>query len=196
MVGISFRDEVPVGIPMAKFQSQHCHFIGKAREGDIFYAQKEDISCPLARFYLGIGNTDLRSLSRILVGWDDSIDEEIALEYLRSARNLKAGKNYIVYFPYPQENLKPDVIIKIGTSNEIMAIIQRFSSLTGRRVDASLSGIGAACGECTAYPLITERENVSLGCYGSRPGIGLKEGELLLAFPASSRMVEICLGKT
>jgi uncharacterized protein (DUF169 family) len=81
------------------------------------------------------------------------------------------------------------VIIKVGTADEIMSIIQRFSALTGMRVSASLSGIGAACGECTAYPLVTGRENVSLGCYGSRPGVGLKEGELLLAFPNSSKMV-------
>jgi len=192
MVGISFSDEVPAGIPRVKFPNKHCHFIGKARKGDIFYARREDISCPLARFYLGTGNTDLRSLSRILVSWNDSIDEEIALEYLRSARKLEAGKSYIIYFPYPQKDINPDVIIKIGSPSEIMAIVQRFSSINGRRIDASLSGIGAACGECTAYPLVTGRENVSLGCYGSRPGIGLKEGELLLAFPSNSRMVEVC----
>lgn len=60
------------------------------------------------------------------------------------------------------------------------------------RINASLSGIGVACGECTAYPLVTGKVNVSVGCNGSRPGVGLKQGELFLAFPANSKMVEIC----
>lgn len=72
-----------------------------------------------------------------------------------------------------------------------MPIVQKFSSLTGYRINASLSGIGAACGECTVYPLITGKENVSLGCYGSRPGVNLKEDELLLAFQGSSKMIEL-----
>ena len=192
-MGLSLRIEKPVGISWVRQSDKHCHFIRRAREGNSFYIQGEDISCPLARFYLGVENSDLKALARILVGWDDSHDEATALRYLKSAHHLKTYPEYIAYFPYPFEGLKPDVIIKIGSPSDIMDLVQKFSSLTGARVEASLSGIGAACGECTAYPLATGKENVSLGCYGSRPGVGLKEGELMLAFPPGSRMVDICV---
>lgn len=122
LVGISFRQEIPTGIPRVKFQDKHCHFIGRARLGNSFYIHRGDISCPLARFYFGIGDTDLKSLASILVGWGDSISQEIALQYLNSAQNLKACQKHIIYFPYPQKGLKPDVIIKMGTADEIMGM--------------------------------------------------------------------------
>jgi uncharacterized protein (DUF169 family) len=195
MVGLSLRAEKPAGIPRIGQADKHCHFIRQAREGNSFYIRGEDINCPLARFYLGVENSDLKALARILVGWDDSHDEDTAVRYLKSAPHLENCPEYIAYFPYPHESLRPDVIIKIGSPGDIMGLIQRFSRFTGVRVEASLLGIGAACGECTAYPLATGKENVSLGCYGSRPGIGLEEGELLLAFPPGSRMVDICAPK-
>lgn len=191
IIGISFSQNAPPGIPRFDSKDKHCHFIGRARWTDAFYISKDDISCPLARFYLGIENPGLRELANILVSWDDATDVEIGLNFLKSAVRLKEIKEYIIYFSYPHQDLEPDVIIKIGSPDEIQITIQKFSSLTGERINASLSGIGAACGECTAYPLITKRANVSVGCYGSRPGVNLKAEELLLSFPGDSRLAKI-----
>jgi len=182
---------MPRDIRRVSFKDKHCHFISHARTGDIFYAKGEDISCPLARFYLGLEDSNLEKLAGILVNWNDAINKKVALLYLKSAKCIGKGEKYIIYFPCPEKNLKPDVLIKICTPSEIMIMVQKFSYLTGMRINASISGIGAACGECTAYPLVTRRENVSLGCYGSRPGISLKEGELFLAFPSNSKMIGI-----
>lgn len=191
VVGISFQHEEPTSCPRTKTRDKHCHFIGRARKGNTFYAQDEDINCPLARYYLGFDKGDITDLCRTLVRWNDAINEETALKYLKSATCVSKPYKYLVYFPYPQKDISPDVIIEVGNPDEIMGIVQQFSSLTGMRINASLSGIGAACGECTAYPLIAGRENISLACYGSRPGVDLKKGELFLAFPAGSKMTEI-----
>lgn len=193
IVGISFRQKPPSEISRANIKDKHCSFIGKAKEGNIFYISKDNISCSLAKFYLGIGNSDLKDLSNILVSWDDAISEEIGINYLKSAICIKDKIEYIIYFSYPCQNLKPDIIIKIGNPEQIQILIQKFSSLTGMRVNASLSGIGAACGECTAYPFVTKKVNVSVGCYGSRPGVALKKEELILAAPFNSKMAEILL---
>jgi uncharacterized protein (DUF169 family) len=189
VVGLSLIVEKPVGISCLEKSDKHCHFISRAREGDSFYIRREAISCPLARFYLGIEN-DVKSLAKTLVEWDDSHDEDTAVRYLKSAPHLDNCPEYIAYFPYPHESLRPDVIIKIGSPSDIMSLVQRFSSLTGERVKSLISGIGASCGECTTYPIVTRRETISLGCYGSRPGMDLGDDELLLAFSSSSRMVE------
>lgn len=193
LIGISFRRAKPSGIPRLISSDKHCSFLGKARKESAFYISKDEISCPLAKFYLGIEQPDLKGLANILVDWDDAISEAIGVDYLKSAIRIKEAKEYIMYFNYPHQNLEPDVMIKIGSPNEIQIIIQRFSSLTGERVNASLSGIGAACGECTAYPLVTKKVNVSVGCYGSRPGVNLKKEELLLACPSNSKMAEILI---
>ncbi|MBL7197677.1 MAG: DUF169 domain-containing protein [Candidatus Omnitrophica bacterium] len=191
IIGISFKENKPVGISRLDYKDKHCHFIGKARNKSAFYISKEDIDCPLARFYLGIESSKLQKLSRILVGWSDAVNKKVGLDYLRSAVRIKESKEHIIYFPYPYKDIEPDVVIKIANAQEIQEIIQKFSSITGERIKASLSGIGAACGECTALPLITKKPNVSVGCYGSRPGINLKKEELLLAMPFNSKMVEI-----
>ena len=195
IVGIGFKEEKPSGISRLSSNDKHCHFIGKAKRGGAFYVSTENISCPLARFYLGIELKDLKDLSRTLVSWNDAIDEKVGLNYLNSARCIKKSKGYIIYFAYPYRQLKPDVIIKMANPDHVMFIIQKFSSISGVRINASLSGIGAACGECTAYPLVTRKANVSVGCYGSRPGVGLEKEELFLAAPFNSKMAEVMIGR-
>ena len=194
IIAIKFTLEPPFGIPEIKTKEKHCHFIGKAREGKTFYVSADNISCLLARFYLGIGKTNLKELSQTLVSWSDAADEKTGLKYLDPALCMKREFKYIIYFVLPQPELKPDTIIKIGDPDNIQGLIQKFSSQTGERIKASLSGIGAACGECTAYPYVKNRVNVSVGCNGSRPGIGLKRDELLLAAPFGSKMADILIG--
>jgi len=78
-------------------------------------------------------------------------------------------------------------------ADEIKNLVQESCARTGERIEASLSGIGAACGECTAYPLVVGRANISVGCNGSRPGVGLKNKELLFALPAGSKLAEVAI---
>ncbi|MEA1927622.1 MAG: hypothetical protein U9N73_05400, partial [Candidatus Auribacterota bacterium] len=66
IIGISFMEDPPAGIPRLDTRDEHCRFIGRARKG-AFYISSENVSCPLARFYLGIGRTDREKLARILV---------------------------------------------------------------------------------------------------------------------------------
>jgi len=174
-------------------KDKHCHFIGRARQGEPFYIPAENISCPLARFHLGIENIDLESLARTLVSWTDAVDQNTGLKFLRSAHRMNQPYKYIAYFTYPENGLKPDVIIRICNSEELQQTVQRYSSLTGERVDSPISGIGAACGECTACVLMRGLPTVSVGCNGSRPGIKLRDDELLLAAPFGSKMSQLMI---
>lgn len=190
LVGVKFYPRPPEGIPRRDIRDKHCRFIGRARR-EAFYVRSEDVDCPLARFYLGIGRTDIENLSRTLVSWSDACDVGTARSYLETAIRLGKSSPFIAYFPYPAGDVEPDVVIVIGDADEIKNLVQESCSRTGERIEASLSGIGAACGECTAYPLVTGRANLSVGRNGSRPGIGLKSSELLFALPFDSKMAEI-----
>ncbi len=191
LIGISFHQAAPTAVRQLTTKDKHCHFIGRARHGDPFYIPAENISCPLARFHLGIENIDLESLARTLVSWTDAVDQDTGLKFLRSAHRMNQPYKYIAYFTYPENGLKPDVIIRICNSEELQQTVQRYSSLTGERVDSPISGIGAACGECTAYVLMRGLPTVSVGCNGSRPGIKLRDDELLLAAPFGSKMSQL-----
>ncbi|MBN3038143.1 MAG: DUF169 domain-containing protein, partial [Candidatus Omnitrophica bacterium] len=183
LIGISLHQAVPTAVHKLTTNDKHCHFIGRARQSEPFYIPAENISCPLARFHLGIEKPDLKSLAETLVGWTDAVDQDTGLKFLNLAYRMNQRFKYIAYFAHPENGLKPDVIIRICNPEEIQQIVQRYSSLTGERVNSPISGIGAACGECTAYVLMTGLPVVSVGCNGSRPGINLRDDELLLAAP-------------
>ena len=137
-IGIRITVHRPAKLNRAKRPMKHCAFVGLARGGERFYAQNNDISCPLARYNPGLGEPDdifMHELARTLVDWDDAL--------------------------------------KIGN----------FTSLTGESIEGPISGVGAMCGECTAYPIHTGKPNVSLGCTGSRPAVKLKHDELFFALP-------------
>jgi len=194
LIGISFHQTAPTAVRQLTTNDKHCRFIGRARENEPFYVPAENISCPLAKFHLGIEKPDLKSLAHTLVGWADAVEEETGLKFLNSAYRMNQPYKYIAYFNYPEASLKPDVIIRICNPEEIQQIVQRYSSLTGQKVDSPISGIGAACGECTAYVLMTGLPVVSVGCNGSRPGINLRDDELLLAAPFGSEMSRLMTG--
>ena len=178
LMGISLCRTAPAGLQQLTVEDKHCHFIGRARKSGPFYISMQNISCPLARFHLGIGKPDLKNLPGILVGWGDAADQETALSILNSACRITTPFKYVAYFSYPAETLNPDVIIKICNPQETQQIVKRYSSLTGESVNSPISGIGAACGECTAYVLTKQLPTVSVGCGGSRPGINLEDDEI------------------
>jgi uncharacterized protein (DUF169 family) len=185
-VGLVISATKPVGLSRITSSEHHCSFVGFAREGRTFYAQNEDISCPLARFNLGLDQVTperLGELARTLVSWSDAQNEEIALRYLKSATTLDVSEKYICYFPMENTKMVPDVVVKIGSPEEFMPILRTITRLSGRRVQGVASGVGAMCGECTAIPMVTGNPNISLGCGGSRPHARLAPDQLLLALP-------------
>ena len=192
LVGIALCDCGPASLVELDIQDKHCRFIGRARK-KAFYIPSGNISCPLARFYLGIGRTNLEDLCRTLVRWDDAIDKATARAYLDAGLYLDHSPPFICYFPYPTGELEPDVLIMIDDPAGVQSMVREYCAQTGRRIKASVSGIGAACGECTAYPLLTGEANVSVGCNGSRPGINLRKDELLLAMPFNSEIADIAI---
>jgi uncharacterized protein (DUF169 family) len=185
-IGIKITKEKPVNLPRANKPLKHCSAVGLARTGERFYIQTNDISCPLARYNLGLQEPDnkfMHELARTLVGWGDAKSEDIGLKYLQTLPKLTYAKKYILYFPVPDNEYEPDVIIEISTPHDLMLRVRELTAITGASIEGYMSGVGAMCGECTAYPILTGKPNVSVGCTGSRPGAELKANELFLAIP-------------
>lgn len=183
-IGIKVVKNRPTILKRTKEAMEHCALVGVARNGNRFYAQNEDISCPLARYNLGLeepNDENLRALAKTLVGWDDAKTEEIGLKYLKSRKIFPYERKYILYFPMPDDDYEPDVVIEILKPDEIMEKVREMTYLTGESVNCSSSGVGAMCGECTAFPILTGKPNVSLGCTGSRPRAKLRPDEMFLA---------------
>ena len=186
-IGIKFTSEKPEKIMRTENVSEFCSFIGIARTGVKFYSENEDISCPLARFNLGLQKFDdnlVNGLIRSLIGWGDIKNEEIGDKYLKSLTPLSKEEKYIIYFPYPDPELTPDIIIQFITPGPLMAKVRRHTNLTGEAIKCSISGVGALCGECTNIPLNKGKPTISLGCNGTRERAKLENDQLILAVPS------------
>ena len=185
-IGIKITKDKPVDLNRTKGALKHCSAVGLARTGERFYVQNNDISCPLARYNLGLEEPDnkfMHELAKILVGWGDAKSEDIGLKYLQSRPKLPYAKKYILYFPVTNQDYEPDVIIEISNPHELMLKVRELTAETGDSIGGYMSGVGAMCGECTAYPILEGKPNVSVGCTGSRPGAELKPDELFFAVP-------------
>ncbi|MFO7955631.1 MAG: DUF169 domain-containing protein [Candidatus Brocadiia bacterium] len=191
LIGVCLTDEPPAGVAPGSERDKHCAFMGRARTEAPLCVPADNIDCPLARYHLAIGPADLGRLGETLAGWNDSRDAETGRRFAQEGPRLEDSPSFLLYFPHPTEGLRADVLVAITSAEEAYRLAKRGAAWNGDRLMASISGVGAACGECTAYTLTTGRATVSLGCGGSRPAIGLEPGELLVAAPRGAGLYDI-----
>ena len=191
LIGLCLLDEPPAGVAAVSERDKHCAFMGRARTEAPLCVPAGNIDCPLARYHLAIGPRDVEGMTETLLGWDDASTAEAARRFLEEGPRLEDGPSFLLYFPHPTDGVSADVLVAIMTPEDAYKVVNRAAARVGERLMASISGIGASCGECTAYTLTTGRATVSLGCGGSRPAIGLEPGELLVAAPRGTGLYAI-----
>ena len=185
-IGIKITEEEPKNLSRNKDSRRYCDYVGEARENNSFYIVNEDISCPLARYNLGLekyNQESIYNLAQTLVNWNDAKSREKAFNYLKSTNTLSYGKKYISIYPVNEISHKPDIVILFGTPDRFMPLVREITKLIGEWTNALMSGVGGMCAECTAIPLVTGKPNLSLGCGGSRPHGKLNEEQLLISLP-------------
>jgi uncharacterized protein (DUF169 family) len=195
MLGVILAGRQLPEVPLSESCGTHCALMGRALRGEALQVSVEDVTCPLARHYLGLEQPRPEGVRKAICAWGDAADEEVAAAYLEDGWRLDEPSPFIVYFPYPSGNLEPHLLVKIGSPLELGRLVNEHTRRTGRRLTATVSGLGAACGECTVYPLMTGEANVSLGCGGCRPAMQIEDTDLLLAAPRGSVMFEILAGE-
>jgi len=192
-IGISISEEAPRKLVHQRGKASHCAFLGKSRKQEEgFYVESSQISCPLARYQLGLDPPEEKTrtmLINALLRWEDMKDGETAKRFLEGLSVLPfREKKHITYLPLSREeealqDPEPDVVILIGTAREIFELALKNTYQTGAGIEARMAAVGAICGECTAFPLVKNRANISVGCEGSRREVDLKEEELFMAMP-------------
>lgn len=185
-LGIAILDHLPLGVEHINTPGRHCTFVGQAREGKLQWAAGIEITCPLARFNLGLDTSDrqtIETLAGVIVGWNAAKDLETARHFIETLTPLPFGERVFVYGPLPALPFPPDLVLLILRPKEAMEELLLITTLTGVRSDALAGGLGALCGECTAAPLLRNGAVLSPGCPGSRREAFLGETELFLSLP-------------
>jgi uncharacterized protein (DUF169 family) len=155
LVAIKILKEKPAEI--TKKRMRFCEMVKKATEGEVFFAEKENISCPNAEVALGLAKPI----------------------YVDVQPRINSGTKAVGIGPVEKIEA-PDIILAILNPKQAMEI----SSLLGG-MEARFSGNMAVCGEATARPFIEGKPNATFLCGGARMFAGFRDSELMLGAPPS-----------
>jgi uncharacterized protein (DUF169 family) len=191
MLGIALLEQPVDALPVVEARRTHCRFMGLALGGEPLQAHRKKISCPLASYYLGEEEASVESAADFLMEVGDADDPELARLYVDAGWRLEGRGPYVAYFEYPHPAIEPEVLIRIGTPLELGPLLHTYAKRTGSRLMAAVSGLGAACGECVVYPILSGMPNLSLGCKGCRRSMRLGPDKALLAAPRSSELFDL-----
>lgn len=183
VVGVSIRQTVPSGQAVRPIEGRFCDFVGLALGGQSFAVSSGQISCPLARYVLGVNAPSDESVAKLMegfLGWGVR-NRGVAETILASLPRLPVEKRIFEFFPMPTRSITPDVILWFGHPVDAMERVIGFSYKKGLSTVARLNGVGALCGECFARVLSEGDPVVSLGCRGSRPCAGILDDEIVHA---------------
>ena len=96
---------------------------------------------------------------------------------------ISPGTYGVVVKPLEQFEREPDVVIIMSDSYTIMRIVQGYSYVYGVQPHYNILGNQAICVECTSYPMLNNRINISLLCSGTRFLAKWKETDVAAGIP-------------
>jgi uncharacterized protein (DUF169 family)/NAD-dependent dihydropyrimidine dehydrogenase PreA subunit len=179
-------ENVPKEIPEMDMPIRHCVSINLASYGAVFYLPKEKHACAAAKASLGIAELPekvkngqvpyMHGLAATQAAAACIMEEIPKLEPNSTTGTLVA--------PLDKAIFDPDVIILTVLPKQAMWIANSVLFETGTpRITANFAGMQASCGDATVLPIINNRINFSVGCYGCRSMGKLADTEMYVGIP-------------
>ena len=192
------KSDIPDGIKTAQerlgVMIALCQAWGKARfNGESSAMLKEDISCPIALFTLGLADPPATwSEGNLYLNWYTSSQK--AAENLASAMyKLPKGEFIgVAMSPIRDCNFEPDVVVIYCTPPQIMRFIVASLMREGGRFENSIFPPGV-CTEVIAPVMQMGKCRFGIPCFGDRKYEYTAEDELVFSVPFS-RLEEIAEG--
>ena len=186
-VGIKFYEKAPLnGIQKAE-DHRMCQLVMRARKGEKLMLTKERISCPAAAAALGFKPLpkNLQDGS-MLQGYGIFRDKEAAVKVMEDMPRLEQDKyEAVVAKPLIDWEENPDVIVIEDEVEKLMWIALAYLNEEGGRLNMSTSILQAVCVDSVVLPFLSQRINMSFGCYGCREATDSKPNEAILGIPFS-----------
>ncbi|MDX6498518.1 MAG: hypothetical protein QOG23_1778 [Blastocatellia bacterium] len=179
-ISITFRKEVPVGIPrISESAPSGCTYWKLAAEGQVFYTEASDhFGCPIGAYTHGVSLPPAQSKEL-----EGMIETMVGLSYLKmeevpSIPHREDPFGVAVYAPLADTPFQPDVVVVRGNAKQMMLLAEAVNA----------AGVGSAGGimgrpTCTMIPAVikTQQTAISLGCIGNRVYNELSDEEFYTA---------------
>ncbi|MGE0014977.1 MAG: DUF169 domain-containing protein [Candidatus Methanomethylophilaceae archaeon] len=177
-------EEFPGGYRKPEGQMSHCQAIMLARKGGHVTMRSEDHSCHVGSSALGMAETPDKVADGTFHFNIGGFDSPEAAAKTISERKVPAVRMVgQVVCPLKDADFQPDVIVLVDIPERLYWIVAFASAENGGRVEFSTSAFQCTCEDVTSYPLVTQKPNMSLGCYGCRRRTDMAADEMAAGIP-------------
>lgn len=163
-----------------------CQFIMKAREGDKLLASADNIVCPNGASALGFLPVPERLLSGEFLSHLGTFQKDGAAKTMQLMPRFEQNQfSAIALAPLAEVDFDPDIIVLETAPEHLMWLALATLYHNGGRLEFSSSISNGTCVDMTVVPHLTQKLNVSLGCYGCRSATSIADESLLAGFPGN-----------
>ena len=186
-VGIKFYEKTPQNGIQKAGDHRMCQLVMRARKGEKLMLTKEGISCPAAAAALGFKPLPKNLQDgTMLEGYGIFRDKEAGIKVMNDMPRLEQDKyEAVVAKPLKDWNENPDVIVIEDEVEKLMWVALAYLNEKGGRLNMSTSILQAVCVDSVVLPFLSQRINMSFGCYGCRDATDAKPNEAILGIPFS-----------
>lgn len=147
----------------------YCNSVQLASKGTAMKLTKENQGCPNGAFALNF--TDVPPPIESGVGRHKKgiyADVETSKKINEDMKFMEDRTYGVAVMPLEMFEVEPDVVVQVGSSYNIMRIIQGHGYFNGYTNNLRTVGLQAVCQDLTTYPYNTGDINISLLCPGTR----------------------------
>jgi uncharacterized protein (DUF169 family) len=193
-VGIKFYKTIPNNGFIKVEDHRFCQLIMRARRGEELLLTKDGITCPAAAAAFGFKPlAEKLQDGSMLQGYGIFRDKEAAIKVMSDMPRLEQSEYEAVGAkPLSKWDEMPDVVVIEDEVEKLMWIALAYLNDEGGRINMSTSILQAVCVDSVVLPFLSQKINMSFGCYGCRDATDAQPNEALLGFPGSK--LEMVIG--
>lgn len=186
-VAVRFQEDTsaPEGFDRAD-RHRFCQVAMRARRGESLFLSPEEIACPAAAAALGFRPLLPKLQSGdMLKAFGIVRDLGAGARLIAEIPRLPAGKyKSVLAAPLEKASFQPDVVMIEDRPERLMWVALAFLNVQGgERLSFGTSVLQAMCVDSVVAPFLSEKLNMSFGCYGCRDATDISECEASLGIP-------------
>jgi uncharacterized protein (DUF169 family) len=156
----------------------------RAREGNKLLVTSKNITCANGGSALGLLPVPEKLMNGEFLERLGTFEKEGAKEAMEAMPRFKQNQfTGIALAPLSKMDFEPDIIALESVPENFMWLSLASIYKKGGRLNFSSSVSNGTCVDITVVPWLTQKLNVSLGCYGCRNATNIPDANLLAGFP-------------
>lgn len=184
-VGVRFLYEEIISPEITNIDVRLCQAVMEARLGHSVLVTSENIACPAAGAALGLKPLqDKLKSGETLKGYGIFRELEVGRKVMETMPRIELGRfKSVLVKPLKDFTENPDVIVIEDEVEKLMWIALAYLNEEGGRLNMSTSILQAVCVDAVVLPFLSQKINMSFGCYGCRDATDVKPSEAILGIP-------------